>query len=182
MRSISNRRRSIEDFCYQRSGRLPLYSGHYPLAPVSPTGIIICMHPANKKRYYSVTPYLIGWRHIQNDPCSRFIRFRYNTTTYNSTLHSTLQWLSWKVEHSSFTHRTMDYGNPHDTQYLALMGWSGVDCRCHTVLNPAVAMVFATTVSTLKRPVSSQMFSIKYDPMASWLNYVLNAKLMGIFT
>ena len=167
--SISNRRRS----------ELPLYSGHYPLAPVSPTGII-CMHPANKKRHYSVTPYLIGWTHIQNT-CSRFIRFRYNTTTYNSTLHSTLQWLSWKVEHSSFLHRTMDYGNPdgHPISHPHGLGWGWLPMphctkygSCYGICNNRVN----------KRPVSSQMFSIKYDPMASWLNYVLNAKLMGIFT
>ena len=33
-------------------------------------GIILCMHPANERRRYSVTPSLIGWVHTQNE--SRF--------------------------------------------------------------------------------------------------------------
>ena len=33
------------------------------------TGIISCMHPANERRRYNVTSSLIGWAHLQNDPC-----------------------------------------------------------------------------------------------------------------
>ena len=33
-------------------------------------GIILCMHPANERRRYIVTSSLIGWAHIQNDPCN----------------------------------------------------------------------------------------------------------------
>ena len=32
------------------------------------SGIIMCMHPANERRRYSVTSFLIGWAHAQNDP------------------------------------------------------------------------------------------------------------------
>ena len=33
------------------------------------TGIILHMRLANERRRYIVTSYLIGWAHIQNDPC-----------------------------------------------------------------------------------------------------------------
>ena len=48
---------------------------HFVVFPVaSITGdkcraIIMCMHPANERRRYSLTPSLIGWVHTQNDPC-----------------------------------------------------------------------------------------------------------------
>ena len=32
------------------------------------SGIILCMRPANERRRYIVTSFLIGWTHIQNDP------------------------------------------------------------------------------------------------------------------
>ena len=32
--------------------------------------IILCMHTANERWRYKVTPSLIGWTHTQNDPCS----------------------------------------------------------------------------------------------------------------
>ena len=32
-------------------------------------GIILCKRPANKRRRYIVTSPLIGWAHMQNDPC-----------------------------------------------------------------------------------------------------------------
>ena len=35
---------------------------------LSDSGIILCMHPANKRWRYSVTPSLIGWAHTQTDP------------------------------------------------------------------------------------------------------------------
>ena len=35
--------------------------------------IILCMHPANERWCYTVTPSLIGWAHTQNDPCLWFI-------------------------------------------------------------------------------------------------------------
>ena len=35
----------------------------------SPPGIILCMHPANERWRYNVTS-LIGWAHIQHDPCA----------------------------------------------------------------------------------------------------------------
>ena len=35
-------------------------------------GIMLCMHPANRRRY-NVTSCLIGWAHTQNDPCSHDI-------------------------------------------------------------------------------------------------------------
>ena len=31
------------------------------LGPVSTTGLILCLHPANERRRYNVTPSLIGW-------------------------------------------------------------------------------------------------------------------------
>ena len=33
-----------------------------------PSGIILCMRPANERRRYTVTSCLIGWAHTQNDP------------------------------------------------------------------------------------------------------------------
>ena len=33
------------------------------------TGIILCMHPANERQHYNVTPSLIGWAKTQNDLC-----------------------------------------------------------------------------------------------------------------
>ena len=46
-------------------------SKHNPIpwrpGPVFYAEIILCMHPANEKWRYSVTPSLIGWEHTQND-------------------------------------------------------------------------------------------------------------------
>ena len=36
----------------------------------SQKGIILCMRPANERQRYNVTSPLIGWAHIQNDPCT----------------------------------------------------------------------------------------------------------------
>ena len=36
------------------------------------TFVILCMHPANERRRYSVTSSLIGWLHTQNDPWSLY--------------------------------------------------------------------------------------------------------------
>ena len=36
------------------------------------SGIKLCMHPANERWCYIVASSLIGWAHIQNDPC-RFV-------------------------------------------------------------------------------------------------------------
>ena len=33
------------------------------------TDIVLCMHSANERYRYTVTPSLIGWVHTQNDPC-----------------------------------------------------------------------------------------------------------------
>ena len=33
------------------------------------SGIILCMRPANERRRNNVTPSLIGWAHLQNNPC-----------------------------------------------------------------------------------------------------------------
>ena len=38
-------------------------------------GIILCMHPANERWHYTVTPSLIGWVQIQNDPWYTYIPF-----------------------------------------------------------------------------------------------------------
>ena len=37
------------------------------------TGISLGMHPANKRRRYDVTTFLIGWAHAQTDPCNDMI-------------------------------------------------------------------------------------------------------------
>ena len=42
---------------------------HCPYPTDSPTGINLCMCPANERRHYIVTSPLIGWAHTQNDPC-----------------------------------------------------------------------------------------------------------------
>ena len=36
-------------------------------------GIILCMHSGNERWRYTVTPSLIGWAHMQNDPCVLFL-------------------------------------------------------------------------------------------------------------
>ena len=36
-------------------------------------GIILGMCPANERRSYNVTAFLIGWVHTQNDPCMAII-------------------------------------------------------------------------------------------------------------
>ena len=41
--------------------------GNWHMGPQEP-GIILCMHPANERWRYSVTPSLIGWAHILNYP------------------------------------------------------------------------------------------------------------------
>ena len=35
--------------------------------------IILCMHPANERWRYTVTPSLIGWMHTQNNPCTSIV-------------------------------------------------------------------------------------------------------------
>ena len=47
------------------------------------TRVILCMHPANKRRRYIVTSPLIGWAHTQNDPCC------YNGTMSRSQVSAT---------------------------------------------------------------------------------------------
>ena len=37
------------------------------------SGIIMCMRPANERWRYIVTPSLIGWAHIQNDPTHSWV-------------------------------------------------------------------------------------------------------------
>ena len=44
-------------------------SSVYSMAYCIYSRIILCMRPANERRRYSVTSSLIGWVHIQNDPC-----------------------------------------------------------------------------------------------------------------
>ena len=44
---------------------------NYKIAQVSPTGIILCMHPAKERWSYIVTSSLIGWVHTQIDPSSK---------------------------------------------------------------------------------------------------------------
>ena len=44
------------------------------------SGIILCMHPANERWCYSVTPSLIGWAQTQNDPWYFFLIFHYSVT------------------------------------------------------------------------------------------------------
>ena len=36
-------------------------------------GIVLYMQPANERWRYNVTSSLIGWAHIQNDPCIFYI-------------------------------------------------------------------------------------------------------------
>ena len=37
---------------------------------LTPSGIILCLCPVNRRRCYNVTLSLIGWAHTQNDPCT----------------------------------------------------------------------------------------------------------------
>ena len=37
---------------------------------------ILCMRPANERRRYKVTSPLIGWAHMQNDPCTTWQRIQ----------------------------------------------------------------------------------------------------------
>ena len=48
--------------------------------PLALSGITLCMQPAKERWSYSVTPYLIGWMHTQNDP-------NIFTYQYLSTMH-----------------------------------------------------------------------------------------------
>ena len=41
----------------------------YCMGKVGLSGIILYMHPANERLHYIVMSSLIGWEHIQNDPC-----------------------------------------------------------------------------------------------------------------
>ena len=43
----------------------------WPYKHVNP-GIILDMGSANEKRHYNVMSFLIGWAHIQNDPCNQY--------------------------------------------------------------------------------------------------------------
>ena len=47
----------------------PWYSFYKISKSLSSSGIILCMCPANERRRYNVTSSLIGWVHVQNDPC-----------------------------------------------------------------------------------------------------------------
>ena len=51
-----------------RYGMIPVNSPLHPLSMFD-TGIILCMHPANERWCYYVTPSLIGWAQTRNDLC-----------------------------------------------------------------------------------------------------------------
>ena len=42
-------------------------------------GIILCMRPANERRRYNVTSFLIGWAHPRNDPCALSVLLWFGT-------------------------------------------------------------------------------------------------------
>ena len=53
-------------------------------------GIILCMHLANERWRYTVTPSLIGWVHAQNDPCwptSQYATYNQNNRTMAHMTH-----------------------------------------------------------------------------------------------
>ena len=39
------------------------------LDKINITGIILCMRSSNERRRYNVTSSLIGWAHLENEPC-----------------------------------------------------------------------------------------------------------------
>ena len=81
---------------------------------LSPSGIILCMGPANESRRYNVMSCLIGWVHTQNDPStlnaapSSHARFSVNSFITPGAVHEMasrplaqfdliLAWASWKL-------------------------------------------------------------------------------------
>ena len=70
-------------------------------------GIILCMHPANRRRRYNVRSSLIGWAHTQNDPClCRGIgSFPFDVTTPEQS-HTSAKYLQRKYTHNNVTQMT----------------------------------------------------------------------------
>ena len=77
------------------------------LSHVDKTGIILCMHPANERWCYSVTPSLIGWVHTQNDAWKKWPR---------SVDFPTQRW--HHIWCGQFSHGVLSSGVPTDFQCL----------------------------------------------------------------
>ena len=45
------------------------------------TGLILCFHPANERRHYKVTPYIIGWVQTRTQPCVTISLWMYSNLT-----------------------------------------------------------------------------------------------------
>ena len=60
-------------------------------------GIILYMHPANKRWRYIVTSSFIGWVHIQNDPCIHTVHtlLCFDLVWHQSVSLKVPQWLHW---------------------------------------------------------------------------------------
>ena len=56
---------------------IPIIDVHLVFKTIYTTepGIMLCMRPANERRRYNVTSFLIGWSHTQNDPCKMRMNF-----------------------------------------------------------------------------------------------------------
>ena len=80
---------------------------HVPLAPFQCyTDIVLCMHSANERWRYTVTPSLIGWVHTQNDPCYMHLLTNTNNRMgHGQHLKVLLQWNSTSV-YTSCTYST----------------------------------------------------------------------------
>ena len=68
-------------------------------------GIILCMHSANERWRYSVTPSLIGWAHTQNDPCSNKFQIKIQMEKNKISILNAFQKDAFKMSAIFFCHQ-----------------------------------------------------------------------------
>ena len=78
----------VENWPWYLEGTEINYDGWKQVPVVNTVGIILCMHPANERWRYSVTPSLIGWAHTQNDPWCWYSVYQTNCHWHLSTITS----------------------------------------------------------------------------------------------
>ena len=64
--------------------------------------VTMCLRPANERRRYIVTSYLIGWAHTQNDPCNCVSMFIFaSVVTRTCILRNIYRYKPWKYRSNS---------------------------------------------------------------------------------
>ena len=98
------------------------------------SGIILCMSPANDRWRYNVTSSIIGWAHIQNDPCDYVSK---DTCPYGDSVavgHLNIKVTSFQYRDSHYKDKTVSwpsylYNGNHHTRKDGLETGPYLFCR-----------------------------------------------------